>query len=223
MKGFFFDMDGVLFDSMPHHAEAWETVAKRHNLQFTARDCYLQEGRTGYDVIREAMLRLNPDKQVSDEEIDAIYAEKSQLFTELGGARPMPGALQVLQAIRAVPNTQIWVVTGSGQRTLLQRLETGYPGIFAPERMITAFDVRIGKPNPEPYLLAWERSGLKKEECCVIENAPLGCRAGKAAGLYTIIVNTGILEYEDFAADQPDVFLPDMYALLDIVPQLIEQ
>lgn len=221
MKGFFFDMDGVLFDSMPNHAESWEIVAKRHDLPFTARDCYLQEGRTGYDVIREVVLKRDPSKQVSDEEIEAIYDEKTQLFVELGGAVPMRGVLPVLQAIQAQPDTQIWVVTGSGQKSLLERLEQAFPGIFAPERMITAFDVRYGKPRPDPYLRAWERSGLRKEECCVIENAPLGCQAAKAAGLFAIVVNTGPLLYEDFAAAQPDAFLPDMNALLEYLPNLL--
>ena len=54
-KAYFFDMDGVLFDSMPHHAIAWEEVMKTHELPFTAYDCYLNEGRTGESVIREAM------------------------------------------------------------------------------------------------------------------------------------------------------------------------
>ena len=221
MKAFFFDMDGVLFDSMPNHAASWEMVAKRHDLRFSARECYLQEGRTGYDMIREVLLRTSSGSQVSEEEVEAIYDEKTRLFVELGGAPPMRGVLPVLQAIQAHPDTQIWVVTGSGQKTLLERLERAFPGIFTPERMITAFDVRYGKPRPDPYLKAWERSGLRKEDCCVIENAPLGCRSAKAAGLFTIVVNTGPLLYEDFAAEHPDAFLPDMQALLDYLPNLL--
>ena len=221
MKGFFFDMDGVLFNSMPKHAVAWETVMQRHGLQFTQHDCFLQEGRTGHDVISDALNRLNPDKSVSDEEVEAIYQEKAQLFVDLGAAPPIDGVLQVLQTIKSQPDTQIWIVTGSAQRTLFKRLDSEFPGIFSPDRMVTAFDVKHGKPNPEPYLIAWERSGLKKEECCVIENAPLGCRAAKAADIYTIIVNTGPLRFSDFEAEQPDLFLPDMHALHAHLPQLL--
>ena len=85
---------------------------------------------------------------------------------------------------------QIWVVTGSGMRSLLDNLNSVLPAVFHPERMITAFDVVKGKPDPEPYLKAWERSGLKKEQCFVVENAPLGVRSGKAAGLTVYAVNT---------------------------------
>ena len=78
--------------------------------------------------------------------------------------------------------------------------------------MITAFDVTHGKPDPEPYLKAWERSGLKKEQCFVIENAPLGIRSGKAAGLTVYAVNTGILTKEDLS--QADLVFDNMTELL---------
>ena len=56
---YFFDMDGVLFDSMPNHAIAWDEVMKTHGLPFTARDCYINEGRTGESVIREAVWKAH--------------------------------------------------------------------------------------------------------------------------------------------------------------------
>lgn len=220
-KGFFFDMDGVLFDSMPNHARAWEIVMARHGLHFTKRDCYLQEGCTSRDVIQNAYRQQKPDVQISLEDVEAFYREKGEMFIELGGAKPMRGVYDVLKAIQAMPDAQIWVVTGSAQTTLLDQLNSAFPGIFARERMITAFECPHGKPRPEPYLKAWERSGLKKEECCVIENAPLGLQAARAADLFTIVVNTGPLVYEDFAPWKPDAFLPDMKALLDYLPNLV--
>ena len=97
-------------------------------------------------------------------------------------------------------------------RTLLDSLNTVFPSIFKQDRMITAFDVTHGKPDPDPYLKAWERSGLKKEQCFVIENAPLGIRSGKAAGLTVYAVNTGILTKEDLA--QADRVFDNMIELL---------
>ena len=81
--------------------------------------------------------------------------------------------------------------------------------------MITAFDVTHGKPDPEPYLKAWERSGLLKEQCFVVENAPLGIRSGKAAGLTVFAVNTGILTKEDLA--QADQVFDSMTELLEFL------
>lgn len=125
----------------------------------------------------------------------------------------MRGVKQVLDFLKAC-GAQIWIVTGSGQKSLFDNIDSHFPGIFTRERMITAFDVSHGKPNPEPYLKAWERSGLPKEECCVIENAPLGIRAGKAAGLYSIAVNTGPLADDLLRREGADQVFPDMAALL---------
>ena len=107
---------------------------------------------------------------------------------------------------------QVWVVTGSGQLSLIEKLHT-LSDVFSRERLITAYDVSHGKPDPEPYLKAWERSGFRKEECCVVENAPLGVRVGKAAGLFTIAVNTGPLPDELLRQEGADIVLPDMASL----------
>ena len=82
---------------------------------------------------------------------------------------------------------------GSGQTSLLDRLNHNFPGIFQANLMVTAFDVKYGKPNPEPYLMALKKGGFKPNEALVIENAPLGVQAGVAAGIFTIAVNTGPL------------------------------
>ena len=214
-KAYFFDMDGVLFDSMPNHAIAWEEVMKAHGLSFTARDCYINEGRTGESVIREAFLNVL-GREATQEEVKTIYAEKSAYYHQLlqTTTPPIPGVAEVLQYVKDC-GSQIWVVTGSGMRTLLDSLNTVFPTIFQQDRMITAFDVTHGKPDPEPYLKAWERSGLKKEQCVVIENAPLGIRSGKAAGLMVYAVNTGILTNEDLAqADQVFNSMSELLAFL---------
>ncbi len=193
-KAYFFDMDGTLFDSMPHHAEAWERVMARHGFRFTQEDCYINEGRTGESVISEAF-RMSGATDISLSEVQAIYREKTELFHSMGEVQPITGVKEVLQYLKE-QGASLWIVTGSGQQTLFDVLDHHFPAIFARERMITAFDVTHGKPDPEPYLKAWERSGFAKEECCVVENAPLGLRSGKAAGIFSIGVNTGPLRDE---------------------------
>lgn len=217
LKAYFFDMDGVLFDSMPNHAIAWEEVMKQHQLPFTAYDCYLNEGRTGESVIREAMWTAR-NRDATPDEIATIYAEKSAYFTMLeqksGGTPTISGVADVLLYIQSRGH-QIWVVTGSGMRSLLDNLNAVLPPVFRRDRMITAFDVVKGKPDPEPYLKAWERSGLAKEQCVVIENAPLGVRSAKAAGLTVYAVNTGILTREDLLQAGADKVFDSMQELLE--------
>ena len=212
-KAIFFDMDGVLFDSMPYHAKAWEEVMRANGLPFTAYDAYLNEGRTGQSVIQEASNIVN--KPCTDQQIEEIYRQKAETFKRMqpNGAQPMDGIREVLSFLHE-QNIKVWVVTGSGQLSLFAQLSTLHPTLFVREQLITAYDVTHGKPHPEPYLKAWERSGFKKEECCVVENAPLGVRAAKNAGLFTIAVNTGILENERLSQEKADLVLPNMHALL---------
>ena len=104
----------------------------------------------------------------------------------------MPGAAELLNKVKACGIQRV-LVTGSGQKTLIDKLEHSYPGIFSPEKMVTAFDVKYGKPNPEPYLMGLEKAGVNANEAIVVENAPMGVQAGVAAGIFTIAVNTGPL------------------------------
>lgn len=208
-KAYFFDMDGTLFDSMPNHSAAWEEVMSKRGLKFSAYDCYVNEGRTGQDVINKAIW-AKEHRNATEEEVCTIYDEKTAAFQRRGGAGPVRGVKEVLQWINNQPNTQIWIVTGSGQKTLFDTLQNTFPDIFEKNKMVTAFDVHKGKPDPEPYLIAWQKSGLKKEECCVIENAPLGIRSGHTAGLFTIGVNTGILATEDLKKEGADVVFNTM-------------
>lgn len=218
-KAYFFDMDGVLFDSMPRHAIAWEEIMKQHGLPFTAYDCYINEGRTGESVIREAFQKAL-GRDATQEEVKTIYAEKSAYYHQLlqTTTPTIPGVADVLQFVKEQGH-QIWVVTGSGMRTLLDSLNEVFPSIFQQDQMITAFDVTQGKPHPEPYLKAWERSGLPKEQCLVIENAPLGVRSGKAAGLTVYAVNTGILKREDLLQAGADMVFDSMHELLQFLQQ----
>ena len=213
-KAAFFDMDGTLFNSMPIHAIAWEQTMLRHGLEFTPEDTYINEGRTGVDVIREGFEKKG--RKGDDQLYHDIYREKAELFHSLcpNGAEPIEGVPELLTWLHA-HGVECWIVTGSGQKTLLGQLDRSFPGIFAPEHMITAYDVTHGKPSPEPYLIAWERSGYKKEECIVVENAPLGVRSGKAAGIFTIAVNTGILPDRLFQDEHADLVLHTMHELLD--------
>lgn len=215
LRAVFFDQDGVLFNSMPFHAKSWVLAMNEHGLPFSIEQTYRNEGRTGASVINEAH-QLIYGTDATQETIDSIYGAKSDHFNRLtGGQLPdlIPGIRDVLEFLHT-HGVQCWVVTGSGQRSLLNSLCDTFSGIIEQPRIISAFDVTHGKPNPEPYLKAWERSGFRKEECMVVENAPLGVRAGKAAGLFTVAVNTGPLPDEVLAAEKADKVLPNMAALL---------
>lgn len=211
LKAVFFDMDGVLFNSMPYHAEAWHQVMKQYGMNLSREEAYMHEGRTGASTINIVSLRERGCK-ATPEEIEEIYAEKSRLFNLNPPAAPMQGAWELLQQVKA-DGLQRVVVTGSGQLSLLERLNTHFPDMFVRELMVTAFDVKYGKPNPEPYLMALRKAGVNPYEAIVVENAPLGVRAAKAAGLFTIAVNTGPLPVSALSGEGADLVYPSMNAL----------
>ena len=220
LKAVLFDMDGVLFDSMPYHSEAWHKVMKSHGLTLSREEAYMHEGRTGASTINIVFQR-ELGREATQEEIESIYQEKSVLFNSYPEAKLMPGAWELLQKVKKdglIP----MVVTGSGQLSLLERLEHNYPGMFHKELMVTAFDVKYGKPNPEPYLMALKKGGIKADEAVVVENAPLGVEAGHNAGIFTIAVNTGPLNGQVLLDAGADLLFPSMQALNDTWDMMTE-
>lgn len=213
VKTFLFDMDGVLFNSMPFHAISWCKAAKEFGLELSEPQVYMNEGRTGASTINELTMKTF-GRAATEEEMEKIYARKSEIFNSCGVADPMKGAAQLLNSIKA-KGLKIVLVTGSGQKSLLDKLNRCFPGIFSPENMVTAFDVKYGKPNPEPYLIGLKKAGVQANEAVVVENAPLGVRAGVAAGIFTIAVNTGPLPDEVLSGEGANVVFPSMQYFAD--------
>ena len=127
----------------------------------------------------------------------------------------MPGIIELMQQIRE-GGIMCGVVTGSGQRPLINRILKDF-GAFVDENQITtAYDVKRGKPNPDPYLTGLKKAGnLKPYEAIVVENAPLGIRAGAAAKIFTIGVNTGPLSNEILLEAGANLLFPTMQDLSD--------
>ena len=191
LRAVLFDMDGVLFDSMPYHAEAWSKVMTDAGFIFSREDVYMNEGRTGADTINTASM-AQFGRLCSQEEIDALCKAKCDLFATYDLPPRMPGALELVKKVKEYGLTPM-IVTGSGTPTLLDRIQSNYPGLFDENHIISSFNVKRGKPYPDPYLLALEKGGFAAHEAIVVENAPLGVTAGVAANIFTIAANTGPL------------------------------
>lgn len=228
LRAVMFDMDGVLYDSMKNHARSWhETMLHFGFRHFPLEEAYMHEGRTGAGTINIISQRER-GRDATPEEISEIYAYKAELFNRCPTAPPMPGAHELLKKVKASGITPM-IVTGSGQKTLLTRLNTHFPDIFRPELMVTAFDVKKGKPNPEPYLMGMRKyaefcrqhadaptpSLFTPSNFIVVENAPLGVRAAVGAGVFTIAVNTGPLPDETLLSEGANLLFPSMQSLCD--------
>lgn len=194
VKAVFFDMDGVLFDSMKYHAESWIYAMGQYGIPFTTNEAYMCEGRTGASTITEYFERYKGDVPTK-EKIDEVYGVKAAKFYEISTVRIIEGVDKLITMLKE-RDVELFVVTGSGQKTLIDTLGEYFPDTFDRSRVVCAYDVMKGKPDPEPYLIALERAGVKKNEAIVVENAPLGVKSASAAGLFAVAVNTGTLPDE---------------------------
>jgi len=210
-KGVFFDMDGVIYDSMGYHADAWSNAFRHFGIDFTPEMVYYNEGRTFSSTIN-MVYRQNEMRDATDVEIDRIYSKKTELIAAFPDAIPFKGAKSLMEKLKK-QGIAIWVVTGSSQEKFLEALVLDFSGLISLDRIISGNDVKHGKPNPEPYLTALERSGFRTDEVVVIENAPLGIESAKAAGIYTIAVNTGILNDSVLWASGADMVIRDLNEL----------
>ena len=222
MRAVLFDMDGVLYDSMGNHAVAWVQSMKKFGITMTTDDAYATEGVRGVDTIRY-MVKQQQGREITEEESQLMYDEKTRIFHSLPEAPIMPGILSLMEQIDAA-GIGIGVVTGSGQRPLIQRILRDFGKYVSPEHIVTAYDVKRGKPHPDPYLMGLEKAGgILPSEGIVVENAPLGVKAGRAAGIYTIAVNTGPLPDQVLLDAGADILFPTMLALSDAWKDLLSK
>lgn len=219
-KAALIDMDGVLYDSMRGHAASWKKMCDEIGLDTDRDEFYMYEGMTGKATINLLMKRER-GHEVSDEEAARLYAIKTANFRALGPAPVMPGARRMIAALGALGMTRV-LVTGSGQASLLDKLEHDYPGVFVDGRRVTALDVKHGKPDPEPYLKGASLVGADPVDCMVVENAPLGVRAGKAAGCFVCAVMTGPVPREEFVKEGADMIFNSMEEFADYLEGILE-
>ena len=213
-KAVLFDMDGVLYDSMPLHAIAWQESMKKFGIHMTTADAYATEGARGIDTIR-LFVKQQQGKDISLEDAQRMYDEKTRLFHAMPEAPIFDGVFSIMEKIQRSGMT-VNVVTGSGQRPLIERLLHDFGQYLDEDHITTAYDVKHGKPYPDPYLMGLRKAGnLQPNEGIVVENAPLGVRAGVSAGIFTVAINSGPL---------PDASLLDEGAnvLYDTMTQLVD-
>ncbi len=221
IRGACIDMDGTLYDSMPNHTAAWHRLMTENGIPCTPDEFYLYEGCTGADTIRRLWGRRYPETP-DDALIRRLYALKSQYFNELPPISVMPGARLMVDTLLGAGIRTI-LVTGSGQASVLEKLDRDYRGAFPVGQRITARDVAHGKPDPEPYIKGMELAGTSPAETIVIENAPVGALAGVRSGAFTIAVQTGPIPPDEFVKTGADLIVGSMPAFAGLLPDLIYQ
>ena len=222
LRAVLFDMDGIIYNSMPAHEVSWQQTMSEWGLKTEPNEFFIQEGRPAKFTIN-LLFQRNLERDATEQELEDIYKRKTELFFENDDGALIRGIKETIKIIQSRDLIPI-LVTGSGQSGLYERLNGDLPNIFKQENMVTAFDVEIGKPHPEPYLMGLEKAGnLKPNQAFVLENAPLGVESAHRANIFTVAVNTGPLidsvlidAGADVLMDSLEAFNSELCKLLDI-------
>ncbi len=198
-KGLLFDNDGVLVDSHPAAKAAWDQWSKEYGQDF---DIDQNAGRRAQDLVL-AMVGAELF-EVANDRINQLEQDTANETVALGGA------VKLLHSL--TPGT--WTVCTSANKNL-GRARLAAAGLPIPAELVTADDVELGKPNPDPYLLGASRLGLAAGECVVFEDAEAGVTSGRAAGVAMVIgVSERALE------TSADIVIRDLSAVTFVSGQL---
>jgi HAD superfamily hydrolase (TIGR01509 family) len=166
------DLDGVLVDSAAAIDAAWRRFAERHGLD-AEHVLGASHGRRTVDTIRLVAPHLDSGSEaarIEREEID-----------DARHVRALPGARELVDA---VPGGSFAIVTSGTRELAVARLRAA--GLRVPGVLVTAEDVEAGKPDPAGYLRAAALLGVDPARCVVLEDAPAGVAAGRAAGMTVV-------------------------------------
>jgi HAD superfamily hydrolase (TIGR01509 family) len=184
-KGIVFDMDGVLVDSEPLHIEAWNDVFAEYGLHFT-NDWFHQWIGVLDRNFTTKMVELYPILT----DADTLLYDKRRVF-EAKIAQGVPAHKGVKELLPVLSSLRLAVATSSNYSGAMISLKgSGLYDYF--QKIVTADDVTLHKPNPDCYLKAVAGLGLKPTECFGIEDSVSGIKAAKAAGLFVIGVATSL-------------------------------
>jgi sugar-phosphatase len=174
-----FDLDGTLVDSTGSVDRSWRKLADRLGIDFES----LHGSYHGVPS-RQTLDRLmagSPRQEI--EETDRWLADVEA--SDLDGVIAIPGAVDVLNSL---PPERWAIVTSGTYRLASGRIAAA--GLPTPKELVTADDVTIGKPAPDPYILAARRLGFEAKRCLVVEDAPAGVAAGLASGATVLGLRT---------------------------------
>jgi beta-phosphoglucomutase family hydrolase len=179
-----FDLDGVIVDSRPHHLTAWHDLARRHALQHPP-DYFTRTFGLRNDAILGGLI-----PGVRREDLARLAHEKEALFREVarGRVEALPGVRELLATLdeQAIPRAVVTSTPSANLHLVLDSL--GLTGRF--QALVAEEDAAKGKPDPEGFLVAASRVGVEPSRCVVIEDAPAGLQAAKAAGMRAIGITT---------------------------------
>jgi beta-phosphoglucomutase len=208
-------MDGVLVDTARFHWQAWERLSRDEGFAMTYDDFRRTFGWRNEEILQDL---LGPD--ISDRRTSELGDRKEELYRDevRGRVEPLSGAMELLRGLREAGFRQ--AVASSAPRANIELIlgELRIEGDFG--AVLCDRDVQLGKPNPQVFLRAAARLGVAPSHCLVIEDAVMGVRAARSAGMSCLAVTTthpeeGLLEADRVIASLTEVTVEDVRRLID--------
>jgi beta-phosphoglucomutase len=187
-KGLIFDMDGVLIDAMPFHAEAVRlAIMEETQHDINKKIVYLLEGLPGSKLVKEIFKRQKIDENIDDSVAEKISKRKKEIFKEIQNSKAIDGVRELVNDLKSCGCIKA-VVSGSSKEEIEAILNENI-GSNNFDLVISSDDLKEvqGKPDPAPFQTALQKMKLKPSEVLVVENSPLGVEAAKEAGIPFIV------------------------------------
>jgi beta-phosphoglucomutase len=197
--GVIFDMDGVLVDSAASHLESWRRLAEENDGTVTEQQFRATFGQQNRDIVP---LLFGP---VSASRLKQLADRKEEMYRDLVGVNPpiVQGAVALVQELHDAGVTL--AVGSSGPRENVDLILQAMGVATIVPVVVSGDDVTRGKPDPQVFQLAIRRLGLPPDQCVVVEDAPVGVQAAKAAGARSVAL---LLHHPREAFEGVDLIVP---------------
>lgn len=198
-RALLFDYDGIIARTMQDNFNAWSAALAPYGINVAKERYYLLEGMRPQEVASVLLDEGGRDIGTADE----VARAKDRHYREHARVTLYPDAAGIVSAFKK-KGYLLALVSGASAARLR---ESGVDHVMRQfDTIVSADDIKCGKPDPEPYLVAMERLAASPGECLAIENAPLGIQSAKRAGAMCLAVCTTLgkkhLQEADVIVDQ---------------------
>lgn len=207
---FLFDLDGVIIDSSEFHKQSWVVLMSSKGINFSEEDFKITFGKRNEEILKDYF----PD--LPESEIKKMSYEKEELYRKFakGNIKPIDGSIDTLRLIRE-NGFKIALVSSTPKENIdFIFKELKLDNFF--DAVVSGTDIKQGKPNPECYLIAAAKLGVKPQRCYVVEDSEHGLEAGKKAGAKCIGITTTHKKLKN-----ADIVVNNFYEMNELIKKVI--
>ncbi len=185
IKAVFFDLDGVIADTLHYHYLAWEKMFQELGGSVSEHSVLLHEGRASREILPTFLAEAGV--MLPDGEHEAFIERKREYYRSIVQITYYPHVFEVIAELRN-RGFRPALVTASSKKNMETALSAEHRQLF--DFLITGDEVQRAKPSPDPYLAPMHHMNLSPDKCIVVENAPLGIASAKNADMTCVAVET---------------------------------